>query len=567
MRTKFKQWAVDYLKEGKNIFYLNEAEKIIDFVSKKECYLEIGPGKGQFILEIAKKYPDFNFLVVEINETVAGIALKKIDEENLTNVKLIAEDFYKLVDILKPNSLSGIFLNFSDPWPKKRHEKRRLTSPNFLKAYIKILKENHYIYYKSDNYDFYLYSKDQFEKFGFDILKNDTNYQDDEEFDALTEFEARYKNEGIKINRLILRKGENIKMNKLNALEDKYFKDLTQLDAVSGQEKEVAHYLLEEYKKLGLEIYKDYSGNIFGLKKGKDSSIKVMIDAHMDEVGFIVKDIKQNGLVIPFPLGGFNYQTLLSNRVKLTTKNGEKFIGAIDSTPPHLLNASQEVNASNLLFDFGFKSKEDALASGVEIGDMITLVGEFEYLNNETRILSKALDDRYGLILGLSVLNELKDKELPFDLYVGGSVQEEVGLRGLPAAIKNIKPDFCFILDCSTAKDSISPTEYGRIGDGVLLRFVDRTFIANRALLSFQKEAVEKTNGKYQYFETAGGTNASVAFSSDCLTLTHCIVARSIHTASSIMDIDDFISAKNSLLYMLENLTKEKVEEFKESKY
>lgn len=568
MRTKFKQWAVDYLNEGKNILYLKNENDIKDFVNSKECFLEIGPGKGQFILNIAKKYPQFNFLVVEINKTVAGIALKKIDEENLSNVKLIAEDFYKLIDVIKENSISGIFLNFSDPRPKKRHEKRRLTSSPFIESYLKILKDNHNIYFKSDNYNFYLYSLDKFKEYGFDILKNDTNYNDDEDFDALTEFETRYKNEGIKINRLILKKGSNIKMNKLNELEKKYFEELTQKDAISGNEKEVAHYLALEYKKLGLELYKDYAGNIYGIKKGSDSSVKVMIDAHMDEVGFIVKDIKENGLITPYPLGGFNYQTLLSNRVKLTTKNGEKFVGAIDSTPPHLLKGqAQEVNASNLLFDFGFLSKEDAIANHVEIGDMITLVGEFKYLNHETRILSKALDDRYGLILGLSVLNELKDVTLPFDLYVGGSTQEEVGLRGLPSAIKNINPDFCFVLDCSTAKDSISPNEYGRIGDGVLLRFVDRTMIANSELLSFQKEAVINTNGKYQYFETLGGTNASVPFSSNCLTLTHCIVARSIHTASSIMDINDFIYAKNSLLYMLKNLSKEKILEIKESKY
>lgn len=568
MRTKFKQWAVDYLNEGKNIFYLENKEEILKFVNDKKCFLEIGPGKGQFILEIAKKYPELNFLVVEINKTVAGIALKKIDESSLTNVRMIAEDFYKLVDILPTNSISGIFLNFSDPWPKKRHEKRRLTSSNFIEAYIKILKDEHNIYYKSDNYDFYLYSKDKFKEYGFDILKDDTNYNMLEEFDALTEFEMRYKNEGIKINRLILKKGSNIKMNKLNDLEKKYFEEITQLDAISGQEKEVASYLYKEFKKLNLEVYKDYAGNIYGIKKGSNSSFKVMIDAHMDEVGFIVKDIKENGIIVPYPLGGFNYQTLLSNRVKLKTKKGEIFYGAIDSTPPHLLKGlPQEVNSSNLLFDFGFKNKEDAISSGVMINDMITLLGDFKYLNHETRILSKALDDRYGIILGLTILNELKDKTLPFDLYVGGSVQEEVGVRGLSSAIKNINPDFCFVLDCSTAKDSISSNEQGRIGEGVLLRFIDRTMISNPVLIDFQKEAVEKTNGKYQYFETLGGTNASVAFSSNCLTLTHCIAARSIHTASSIMDINDFIYAKNSLLYMLENLSKDKIDEFKESKY
>lgn len=356
-------------------------------------------------------------------------------------------------------------------------------------------------------------------------------------------------------------------MSKLNELEERYFKEITQLDAVSGNEKQVAKYLINEYQKLNLEVIKDYFGNLYAYKKGSNSNIKVMIDAHMDEVGFIVKDVKENGLIVPYPLGGFNSNTLLSNRVKLTNKKGKTFNGAIDSTPPHLLKSNEAVDINTILFDFGFISKKDALDNDVEIGDMITLKGEFEYLNNETRILSKAIDDRYGIILGLDILNELKDVTLPFDLYVGGSTQEEVGLRGAEAALHHIHPDFCFVLDCSTAKDSIGMSEMGKIGEGVLLRFIDRGMIANKALLDFQKEACINTNSKYQYFETLGGTNAGKVHVNNVLTLTHCICARAIHTQSTIMDVSDFISAKNSLKYMLLNLNEDKINEFKESKY
>lgn len=211
MRTKYKQWAVDYLKEGKNILSLENKEDILSFINEKETFLEIGPGKGQFILGLASRYPEINFLVVELNATVAGIALKKIDESELNNVKLIQGDFYNLVDIINEKSIEGIFLNFSDPWPKKRHERRRLTSDNFLKAYIKILKDDHKIYYKSDNFDFYTFSKEKFIEFGFDVLEDLNDYKIIEEFDEETEFEKKYKENGIKINRLILKKGKNIK--------------------------------------------------------------------------------------------------------------------------------------------------------------------------------------------------------------------------------------------------------------------------------------------------------------------------------------------------------------------
>lgn len=209
MRTKFKKWAVDYLKESKNIFDIND-EGLIEYITSKKTYLEIGPGKGKFIIDLASKNPDVNFLVVEINQTIAGICLKNIDDSNLTNVKLIADDFYKLTEILPQKIFEGIFLNFSDPWPKKRHEKRRLTSPLFLINYAKILKDDNFIYFKTDNDGFYDYSKEMFLKYNFEIVYDNIDYKEDDEFDAYTEFENKYINEGIKIKKMIIKKGSNI---------------------------------------------------------------------------------------------------------------------------------------------------------------------------------------------------------------------------------------------------------------------------------------------------------------------------------------------------------------------
>lgn len=210
MRSRYKPWAVEYLKTNtKNEFFLNEdtieEEKILNFIKERETYLEIGPGRGQFILSIAAKFPDYNFLVIELDKSIAGSTLKKIDDSSLTNVKLIAGDFYKLSKILKKDLFCGVFLNFSDPWPKKRHEKRRLTSPAFLVEYSKILKEGSCIYYKTDNVGFYEYSLEMFKGYKWKILYQNEDYDSTkEEFDAETEFESRYKNEGIKIKRLIL---------------------------------------------------------------------------------------------------------------------------------------------------------------------------------------------------------------------------------------------------------------------------------------------------------------------------------------------------------------------------
>ena len=154
-------------------------------------------------------------MLVEINKTIAGYCLKAIDNSKLENVKLIANDFYKLVDLFDQEIFDGIFLNFSDPWPKKRHEKRRLTSDNFFKAYFKILKMNHCIYFKTDNYKFYEYSYDQALKYRYKIDYNNIDYKEDDLFDSLTEYELKYINKGIKINRMILRKVEDT-LNEIN---------------------------------------------------------------------------------------------------------------------------------------------------------------------------------------------------------------------------------------------------------------------------------------------------------------------------------------------------------------
>ena len=211
MRTRYKEWAVNYLKENfSNQFVINEDEaeinRIREFISGDNSYLEIGPGKGRFILDIASRYPDKKFLVIELDRTISGITLNKIDESNLKNVKLICGDFYNLSKILDSSRFQGVFLNFSDPWPKKRHEKRRLTSPNFLVEYAKILVPDGKIFFKTDNDKFFEYSREMFTTYKWKFIYENLDYSVIDYFDGETEFENRYKTQGIKIKRLILQK-------------------------------------------------------------------------------------------------------------------------------------------------------------------------------------------------------------------------------------------------------------------------------------------------------------------------------------------------------------------------
>lgn len=348
----------------------------------------------------------------------------------------------------------------------------------------------------------------------------------------------------------------------------KQLKKLSELNAISGMENEVAHFLMAQYESMGFPILKDNLGSIFAVKKSShDKPFKVLILGHMDEVGFLTIDVQSNGMIKVIPIGGLNEVNLQSQRVRLKTKQGTYLQGSIDSTPPHLLKGhSPMIDVDDLLFDFGFSSKLEALQAGVYIGAMITFDAPFIQLQGGKRFLGKAFDNRYSLSMGLDILKAVQSKALPFDLYVGASVQEEVGLRGAQTAAQLIQPDFAFVLDCSPARDSSgNPSELGQLGGGVLLRFIDRSMIASPVLLDYQESIAKKLKVPCQYYESPGGTDAGAVHKSldGVLTLTHCITARSIHSSSTIMDASDYDAAFKTLLYMIKHLNHDRLAKFK----
>ncbi|MGI6714246.1 MAG: M42 family metallopeptidase [Bacilli bacterium] len=347
------------------------------------------------------------------------------------------------------------------------------------------------------------------------------------------------------------------------------FEKYTQIDGIAGQEEAVHGQLRRAYTELGLEIIEDHLGSIVGRKKTKTKNpLKVMVVAHMDEVGFMVTEITKNGMLKCDPVGGVNPQTLLSSRVRLKIGKDQFLHGSIDAIPPHLMkeeDRTRPVQVKEMLFDFGFTTDEEAKKTGVKIGQMIVVEGSLRVLNNGKRILSKAFDNRYGVVLGLDILEALQDEELPIDLYVGATVQEEVGVRGAMTLTHKIQPDFAIVLDCSPARDSTgSKTELGQLGEGILLRYFDRSMIAFPELIDYQLKAAQATGVKYQYFDSPGGTDAGAIHlkHAGVLTLTHCICARNIHTCSSIIDVEDYLAAKKTLLYMLRDLNRDKFEAF-----
>ena len=170
-----------------------------NFLNKNPIHLEIGMGKGKFILNMALKYPNINFIGVEKYSSVASVAIKKINEYKPDNLKILIGDIANLTEKLE-HKVDTIYLNFSDPWPKDRHAKRRLTSPIYLQIYDNLFKNSKcHIIQKTDNDNLFSYSLEEYKKYGYKINKISYDLHQENIDNVETEYEEKFSKGGIKI--------------------------------------------------------------------------------------------------------------------------------------------------------------------------------------------------------------------------------------------------------------------------------------------------------------------------------------------------------------------------------
>ncbi|CEF18501.1 tRNA (guanine-N(7)-)-methyltransferase [Staphylococcus xylosus] len=206
MRMRYKPWAEDYLKKEPNIVDLDgsHAGQISDwFDNDQPIYIEIGSGMGQFITTLAAQNPDINFISMEREKSVMVKVLDKVLDQGLTNIKLICNDAIELNEYFKEEEISRIYLNFSDPWPKKRHTKRRLTYHTYLTLYKQVLKKDGELHFKTDNRGLFAYSLESMSQFGMYFTKINLNlHQEDVETNIETEYERKFSDKGSRIYRM-----------------------------------------------------------------------------------------------------------------------------------------------------------------------------------------------------------------------------------------------------------------------------------------------------------------------------------------------------------------------------
>ncbi|KIL77828.1 tRNA (guanosine(46)-N7)-methyltransferase TrmB [Bacillus badius] len=207
MRLRHKPWAKEKIEAYPQYIVPNPEDyrgnwKEV-FHNDNPIYIEVGTGKGQFVTEMAKAHPDVNFIGIELYESVIVTALDRLIEAELPNVKLLNADARNLAQYFAKGDVSRVYLNFSDPWPKKRHDKRRLTYRTFLKLYEDIMPNGGEIHFKTDNQGLFEYSLQSFSAYGMllTFLSLDL-HKSDFEGNIMTEYEEKFSQKGQRIYRV-----------------------------------------------------------------------------------------------------------------------------------------------------------------------------------------------------------------------------------------------------------------------------------------------------------------------------------------------------------------------------
>jgi endoglucanase len=290
-------------------------------------------------------------------------------------------------------------------------------------------------------------------------------------------------------------------------------KTLSDTPGVSGFEERVQQIVAAELASVCDEVRVDRLGNVIGLKRARHTAegpapLKVMIAAHADEIGFMVKHIDNEGFVHFMPMGGFDPRTLVAQRVIIHGKKDVK--GVIAPQPSWLLrddDRSKVTAIHDLVIDAGLNS--DELTNLINIGDVISLAQPFEALNDHV-VVGRNFDDRVGVYTMIEALKRVRDNRV--DVYAVSTVQEEVGLRGVPTAAYAIEPDVGIAIDGSLASDIPYAKEQDHhctMGAGTGIYVMDKRTISDRTLVRFLIRLAEEHAIPYQ-INLGGGTDASI---------------------------------------------------------
>lgn len=335
----------------------------------------------------------------------------------------------------------------------------------------------------------------------------------------------------------------------------KLLKEICETAGTSGFEQRIREVVIREIKSLVDSFSIDHMGNVIAIKKGRHQK-KVMVAAHMDEIGFIVTHIDDHGFLRFHTLGGFDPKTLTAQRVLVHGK--KDLIGVMGSKPIHIMTPEEKTKAAQIhdfYIDLGLPKEE--VEKTVSIGSPITRQRELVEMGQ--CVNCKSIDNRVSVFILIETLRHLK--ETPYDVYGVFTVQEEVGLRGASVAAHHIGPDFGFGLDTTIAYDVPGAQPHEKVtslGAGAAIKIMDSSTICDYRMVDYMKKTADKYNIKWQpEILQAGGTDTAGIQrmgKTGAIAGAVSIPTRHIHQVIEMADKNDIKAAIDLLTHCLEDL-------------
>ncbi len=349
---------------------------------------------------------------------------------------------------------------------------------------------------------------------------------------------------------------------------------LTETNGIAGNEGQIRQLFKAETEAVAEEFHQDGLGGIFAQHTGNSDGPRIMLAAHMDEVGFMVKEITEEGFIKFVTIGGWWSQVVLAQEVTVTTREGKTFHGVTGSKPPHVLTAEarkKPIDMKDVFIDLGAGSKEEVHGWGIRPGDMITPYIKTRRLNDSKFLLGKAWDNRIGVAVAIEVLKELSEEGHDTVLFSGANVQEEVGLRGARGATYMLNPAITIALDTGTAGDTpgmTSDESVSKLGEGPQVIVYDASMIAHRGLRDFVIDTAEEEEIPYQLeFIPGGGTDAGAQHTSlkGIPSIAITVPVRYLHTHTSVIHEEDYLNAIKLVKAVVKKLNQESVQKIIEN--
>ena len=333
----------------------------------------------------------------------------------------------------------------------------------------------------------------------------------------------------------------------------KLLAEICETAGAPGHEQRIREVVLRNLKEMSVQVETDNLGNIYAIKKGIDSSKRVMIAAHMDEIGFIVKYIDKNGFLRFHTLGGFDPKTLTEQRVIVHGK--KDVIGVMGSKPIHIMTAEERNKATQLkdfFIDTGL-SKEEVLEQ-ISIGDPITR--DRDLIQMVKCINAKSLDNRISVYILIELIKKVKSSDL--DLYFAFTVQEELGLRGAKTAAFSIGADYAINVDTTIAFDvpgAQAHENITKLGHGVAIKIFDSSVMPDSRMIKFLKDCAKDIKWQAEILTGGGTDTASVQLAGHgAISGAISIPTRNIHQVIEMVHEEDCIAAINILEKAIDNI-------------